>query len=233
MASFSVNRIQNFTEMDRDSPAAKNQRLADASDPEASTSPAATNGHLSPASQDSSVPGPSVHDTSADSRMSGSQVDGQLDDDILAEAHGSTDSHIRSSPERPKGPVGPEVAQESDRVEPEKSKAPETSAVDAGAAAFERNSIYHVKWIGWRRNGNDAPRRVGVVTQNENGPCPLLSIVNVLILRGKLTLPDGCEVISAEHLLEFLGKSFKLLFPHLFCPVHFQCILCFKWLLNY
>ncbi len=44
------------------------------------------------------------------------------------------------------------------------------------------------------------------MTQNENGPCPLLSIVNVLLLRGKLTLPEGCEVISAEQLLEFLGK---------------------------
>ena len=34
----------------------------------------------------------------------------------------------------------------------------------------------------------------GVVTQNSNGPCPLISIVNVLSLRGKLSLPQGCEV---------------------------------------
>ena len=40
--------------------------------------------------------------------------------------------------------------------------------------------------------------RVGIITQNENGPCPLLSIVNVLLLRGKLSLPDGCEVSSSN-----------------------------------
>ena len=68
-----------------------------------------------------------------------------------------------------------------------------------------------------------------MVTQNSNGPCPLISIVNVLSLRGKLSLPQGCEVtlvfkttstcfyvignvlwwsvqvISAEQLLEYLA----------------------------
>jgi uncharacterized protein YvpB len=73
----------------------------------------------------------------------------------------------------------------------------------------ERNNIYHVKWIGWnpRSNTKEGSKRIGIITQNENGPCPLLSVVNVLLLRGKLTLPDGCEVISAEQLLEFLGKK--------------------------
>ena len=50
------------------------------------------------------------------------------------------------------------------------------------------------------------------MTQNENGPCPLIryfivmyklvfvvnntfSIVNVLLLRGKMNLPEGCQVL--------------------------------------
>jgi len=60
-------------------------------------------------------------------------------------------------------------------------------------------SIYHVKWIVWKSE------KTAIITQNENGPCPLLSILNVLLLQRKLALPDGCEVISAEQLLEYLG----------------------------
>ena len=206
-----INRKRNLPGMDRDSPAAKNQRLGDFTDLDTSTSDSTTNGQQTPTSHNPVVPGHAAHDASAEaepsSRLSGSQVDGQLDDDVLTENQGSN-SNLRSSPDSPKAhdDSGHELAKEpnQDQVETEKSKVPDTSAVDA--AARERNSIYHVKWIGWRRNGSDALRRVGIMTQNENGPCPLLSIVNVLILRGKLSLPEGCEVISAEQLLEFLGK---------------------------
>ena len=44
-----------------------------------------------------------------------------------------------------------------------------------------------------------------MITQNSNGPCPLISIVNCLSLRGKLKLPQGTEMISAEQLLEYLA----------------------------
>ena len=81
------------------------------------------------------------------------------------------------------------------------------STVDGG-------DIYHVKWIGWgptaaaaeASGGNAGGQKTGIVTQNVNGPCPLLSIVNILLLRGKLRLPDGCEVVSASQLLENLGE---------------------------
>ena len=56
-----------------------------------------------------------------------------------------------------------------------------------------------MKWVSWRKV------RCPVITQNENGPCPLISIVNVLLLRGKLSLPEGCQVISAGQLLEWLA----------------------------
>jgi len=61
------------------------------------------------------------------------------------------------------------------------------------------NNIYHVKWISF--SGSEC----GVITQNINGPCPLISIINVLSLRGRLKLPSSCQVISAEQLLENLA----------------------------
>ena len=36
-------------------------------------------------------------------------------------------------------------------------------------------------------------RRVPVVMQNENGPCPLLAIANVLLLRNQIQLPAGAS----------------------------------------
>lgn len=43
-------------------------------------------------------------------------------------------------------------------------------------------------------------RRLPIVLQAENGPCPLLAIANVLLLRGAITLninaPDISEVVA-------------------------------------
>lgn len=69
------------------------------------------------------------------------------------------------------------------------------------------SSIYQVKWVGWGK------KHCPVITQNENGPCPLISIMNVLLLRGKLSLPEGCQVISAGQLLEYLGDLLVELTP--------------------
>ncbi|XP_077978002.1 ubiquitin carboxyl-terminal hydrolase MINDY-2-like [Glandiceps talaboti] len=60
-------------------------------------------------------------------------------------------------------------------------------------------SVYHIKWIKFK--GRSTP----IVTQNENGPCPLLSIVNVLILKGQVVLPDMVEMITSGQLMEYLG----------------------------
>ena len=63
----------------------------------------------------------------------------------------------------------------------------------------EDQGIYHVKQIGFEG------KKIPIVTQNVNGPCPLISIVNVLLLRGKISLPNEVEVISAEQLLQHLA----------------------------
>jgi len=92
----------------------------------------------------------------------------------------------------------------SSETEPSADTSPQTKPSCSKAATQTHNvpvdkSIYHVKWIGFNKS------KCAVITQNENGPCPLLSIVNVLLLRGKLALPEGCEVISAGQLLEYLA----------------------------
>lgn len=52
-----------------------------------------------------------------------------------------------------------------------------------GSCAKDRaagQSIYHIKWIKWREENTP------IITQNENGPCPLLAIMNVLLLAWKV-----------------------------------------------
>lgn len=39
-----------------------------------------------------------------------------------------------------------------------------------------------------------------IVLQNENGPCPLLAILNALILQGKLELPSGSAQVDSSKL---------------------------------
>ncbi|XP_072258417.1 ubiquitin carboxyl-terminal hydrolase MINDY-2 isoform X2 [Pyxicephalus adspersus] len=73
---------------------------------------------------------------------------------------------------------------------------------DASEAARERypgQSVYHIKWIRWKEQSTP------IVTQNENGPCPLLAIMNVLLLAWKVKLPPMMEIITAEQLMEYLG----------------------------
>lgn len=85
----------------------------------------------------------------------------------------------------------------------------EVATVDAASAAAlgsaackERGpgqSVYHIKWIQWKEENTP------IITQNENGPCPLLAILNVLLLAWKVKLPPMMEIITAEQLMEYLG----------------------------
>ncbi len=46
-----------------------------------------------------------------------------------------------------------------------------------------------------------------MILQNRNGPCPLMSIANVLLLRGKIDLSEGIERIDAEGLLNAVALA--------------------------
>lgn len=164
--------------LDRESPAAKTQKL-----------------------DNHSPTGPSSSD------ISDTQVDGQVEEDAESNVEIKKKAEISNQPkedkcktEKPKiTDLTPEPRPSTSIDNFESSAKPVKNVVDSPQSE-EKNSIYHVKWIRW------GAKNVAIITQNENGPCPLLSIVNVLLLRGKLTLPEGCEVISAEQLLEYIGE---------------------------
>ena len=48
-------------------------------------------------------------------------------------------------------------------------------------------------------------KKVPIVTQNQNGPCPLIAIINVLLLSGKITLDSAAEVVTSSQLMGYLG----------------------------
>lgn len=68
-------------------------------------------------------------------------------------------------------------------------------AAEAGCQEF-----YLVKWITWKE------KRTPIVTQSQNGPCPLLAIMNTLFLRWKAKLPAQTEVVTTEDLMTHLGE---------------------------
>ncbi|NWW39283.1 MINY2 hydrolase, partial [Panurus biarmicus] len=55
--------------------------------------------------------------------------------------------------------------------------------LSASKERFPGQSVYHIKWVRWKEENTP------VITQNENGPCPLLAIMNVLLLAWKV--PGG------------------------------------------
>lgn len=63
----------------------------------------------------------------------------------------------------------------------------------------EDQSVYQIKWTKFHSES-----AVAIVTQNENGPCPLLAIVNVLLLRGKLKINSGTAIITYSQLMALL-----------------------------
>ncbi|XP_068188608.1 ubiquitin carboxyl-terminal hydrolase MINDY-1 isoform X2 [Antennarius striatus] len=84
--------------------------------------------------------------------------------------------------------------------------AEETPEATGGAAAAASDAepstpaYYLVKWITWKE------KKTPIITQSENGPCPLLAIMNTLFLRWKANLPAQTEVVTTEDLMTHLGE---------------------------
>ncbi|XP_064477199.1 ubiquitin carboxyl-terminal hydrolase MINDY-2-like isoform X2 [Ornithodoros turicata] len=99
-------------------------------------------------------------------------------------------------PEVPEGAKASAVHAEESRGSNSGSNGSCTSPSDG-----PRQSLYHIKWVRWKN------QKTPIVTQNENGPCPLLAIINVLTLRGSVKLPLTLDIITVEQLMEHLGDS--------------------------
>ena len=65
--------------------------------------------------------------------------------------------------------------------------------------ADSKNSPYYIKWIMWKG------LKTAIVTQNDNGPCPLLAIINILLLRRTIAFPPMQEMVTTRQLMEYLG----------------------------
>ncbi len=98
-----------------------------------------------------------------------------------------------SSGAKPKGEKVDENANDESKKAPKKK--PSSESPPPG------NSIYHIKWI------NFGDRCCPIVTQNVNGPCPLIGVLNVLLLRGKVVLNENTEVVSVDQLMQHVGET--------------------------
>lgn len=74
-----------------------------------------------------------------------------------------------------------------------------TSAIMQLPSEHGSQSLYHIKWINWKNLNTP------IITQNENGPCPLIALMNVLILQRKISIPNMQQIVSASQLMEYLG----------------------------
>jgi len=83
----------------------------------------------------------------------------------------------------------------------EPSEAAADTDLEAAAAdsAADSQNVYHVKWIKFR--GSQTP----IVMQNQNGPCPLLAIVNVLLLQGKIKLSSSADLVASDQLMAYIA----------------------------
>ncbi|XP_061462818.1 ubiquitin carboxyl-terminal hydrolase MINDY-1 [Rhineura floridana] len=75
------------------------------------------------------------------------------------------------------------------------------------ASQPEPPDFYCVKWISWKGE------RTPIITQSENGPCPLLAIMNILFLQWKVKLPPQKEVITSDELMAHLGDCILSIKP--------------------
>ncbi|KAG0282790.1 hypothetical protein BGZ97_008845, partial [Linnemannia gamsii] len=65
---------------------------------------------------------------------------------------------------------------------------------------------YVLKPVDWIDPATGIEKRIKIITQNENGPCPLLALCNTLILQGKVAIrPYDRPTIGYDHLLELLA----------------------------
>ncbi|XP_068228814.1 ubiquitin carboxyl-terminal hydrolase MINDY-1-like isoform X2 [Palaemon carinicauda] len=89
--------------------------------------------------------------------------------------------------------------QSSSSSAPEEEKreksSPETQPVDPSSV------VHKIKKIKWQ------DIEVPIITQNNNGPCPLLAIVNVMLLKGQITLPSDRSEITGGELVLVVGNA--------------------------
>ncbi|NXL86121.1 MINY1 hydrolase, partial [Alectura lathami] len=146
---------------------------------------ASEQGHAPPAGvEEEQVLGPSTT-TAPDEHQESEESQGQDTQEELPA--------LRESSESPGETSQPTVEPPSARS-PAREREPETD-------------FYCVKWITWKGE------RTPIITQSENGPCPLLAIMNILFLQWKVKLPPQKEVVTSDELMAHLGDCILSIKP--------------------
>ena len=108
-------------------------------------------------------------------------------------------SHTTASASAPTTMTDQQQALGARRSEPSQPPA-QPPAQPAHPQSQQAKDVYELKWITW--NGG----KVRIVMQNENGPCALLALANVLILRGDLMVHPDMPVVTFEYLVDQIGE---------------------------
>lgn len=97
------------------------------------------------------------------------------------------------------------ISERESTLEPAEIVVEDVAGVNGNAESVTESSqqvlesLYHIKWIKWK--GINTP----IITQNENGPCPLLAVVNVLLLQRRIRIPSPQEIVTSGQLMEYIG----------------------------
>jgi hypothetical protein len=69
----------------------------------------------------------------------------------------------------------------------------------------KEENIYKLKVIEKKNEYQGIIQQKNIITQNINGPCPLLALCNILILRGDISIPLKKKEITYEEIIDILG----------------------------
>ncbi|PAV83654.1 hypothetical protein WR25_21678 [Diploscapter pachys] len=96
--------------------------------------------------------------------------------------------------------LAPEASKTQETPQAPETSAPSSSSrAEAGSSSTKATDVFKLKSIKF------GPLTYKIVTQNANGPCPLVSIINALIIKGKLSEIEDRSVISRDQLVQVLA----------------------------
>lgn len=84
----------------------------------------------------------------------------------------------------------------------------------------QRNETYQIKHFNWFDHNTNKLRRSSMLTQNQNGPCPLLALVNALILGAKDGSQDALDNALRSREQVSLGLIIETLMDELLSGGH-------------
>ncbi|OAL73505.1 hypothetical protein A7D00_1532 [Trichophyton violaceum] len=151
------------------------------------------------------------HDHSESETHSAMNIPGESSDEKIDRGKGVATQNSEHPEPFVTNPTSPSLV--PDIVEPAPSPKP-TSPAPSSQHSSHKSEIYDIRIINWT-DGTTELRQSPILVQNENGPCPLLALVNGLVLRSPINAQT--PLIRALHSREriSLGLLIQALFDEL------------------